>query len=89
VLIPTANVKHLMLRRDVVEAVEAGSFQVYPVAHVDQALSLLTGMPAGERGADGEFPPGSLNQEICERLIEFSEHRRNFGKGDEDGKPSA
>lgn len=89
VLIPTANVKHLMLRRDVVEAVEAGSFQVYPVDHVDQALSLLTGMPAGERGADGEFPPGSLNRRIYERLVELAEHRRNFGKGDDDGSPSA
>ncbi|MGK2926831.1 MAG: Lon protease family protein [Lysobacterales bacterium] len=89
VLIPTANVKHLMLRRDVVEAAEAGAFQVYPVAHVDQALSLLTGMPAGERGANGEFPSGSLNQRICERLIEFAQHRRNFGKGDKDGNPSA
>lgn len=85
VLIPTANVKHLMLRRDVVEAVEAGSFQVYPVAHVDQALSLLTGMPAGERGADGEFPPGSLNRRISERMVELAERRRTYsdraGKG--------
>jgi lon-related putative ATP-dependent protease len=89
VLIPTANVKHLMLRRDVVEAVEAGRFQVYPVEHVDQALSLLTGMPAGERGADGEFPAGSLNRRICERLVELAEHRRSFGKGDDNGSRSA
>ena len=90
VLIPTANVKHLMLRRDVVEAVEAGRFQVYPVDHVDQALSLLTGMPAGERGADGEFPVGSLNRRICERLVELAEHRRSFGKkGDDNGSRPA
>ena len=48
VLIPVANVKHLMLRRDVIEAVEAGQFHVYPVDHVDLCLELLTGLPAGE-----------------------------------------
>ena len=73
VLIPTANVKHLMLRRDVVEAGAAGKFRVFPVAHVDQALSLLTGLPAGERNAAGEYPEGSLNRRICERLIELAE----------------
>jgi lon-related putative ATP-dependent protease len=78
VLIPVANVKHLMLRRDVIEAVEAGRFQVYPVAHVDQALTLLTGIPAGERDAGGEFPEGSLNRRICERLVAFAEQRRSF-----------
>jgi len=85
VLIPQANVKHLMLRNDVVEAVEAGRFQVYPVNHVDQALELLTGMIAGERDAQGEFPADSLNRRICERLIELADQRQSFsgnrGKG--------
>jgi len=80
VLIPQANVKHLMLRRDVVDAVAAGRFQVYPVNHIDQALSLLTGLPAGERDAQGEFPEGSLNRRICERLVELAEYRRSFGE---------
>jgi len=78
VLIPTANVKHLMLRADVVEAVRAGSFQVCPIDHVDQALSLFTGLPAGERDADGVFPEGSLNRRICDRLVELAEYRRSF-----------
>ena len=86
VLIPQANVKHLMLRSDVVEAVGAGIFQVYPVNHVDQALELLTGMIAGERDAQGEFPAESLNHRICERLIELADQRQSFsgnrGKGD-------
>jgi lon-related putative ATP-dependent protease len=81
VLIPSANVKHLMLRRDVVEAVEAGRFRVYPVDHVDQALTLLTGLPAGARDAEGAFPRDSLNHRICERLVELAEHRRSFSKG--------
>jgi len=78
VLIPAANVKHLMLRAYVVEAVAAGKFNVYPVAHVDQAMELLTGIPAGERDPQGDFPADSLNGRICERLIELAEQRRSF-----------
>jgi len=68
------------LRRDVVDAVATGRFQVYPVNHIDQALSLLTGLPAGERDTQGEFPEGSLNRRICERLVELAEYRRSFGE---------
>jgi predicted ATP-dependent protease len=77
-LIPLANVKHLMLRRDVIEAVEAGQFHVYPVDHVDLCLELLTGLPAGERDQNGEFPQGSVNQKICERLLDLAAKRRAF-----------
>ena len=48
VLIPASNVKHLMLREDVVKAAEAGQFHIWPIETVDQALSLLTGLPAGQ-----------------------------------------
>jgi predicted ATP-dependent protease len=85
VLIPTANVKHLMLRADVVEAVEAGKFSVYPIAHVDQALELLTGLPAGEQDESGAFEDGSVNQKIRDRLIEFAETRRAFGSAGKKG----
>jgi predicted ATP-dependent protease len=85
VLIPLANVKHLMLRKDVVEAVKAKKFQVYPVAHIDQALSLLTGEPAGTKD-NGVFPDGSVSWKIRERLLGFAEKRRTFGKsGSEEG----
>jgi lon-related putative ATP-dependent protease len=80
VLIPVANVKHLMLRQDVVEAVEAQQFQVFPVDHVDQALSLLTGQSAGAKDDKGEFPDGSVNRKIRDRLLDFAEKRRAFGK---------
>ena len=69
-----------MLRQDVVEAVEAKQFQVYPVDHVDQALSLLTGQSAGEMDEKGEFPEGSVNRKIRDRLLDFAEKRRAFGK---------
>jgi predicted ATP-dependent protease len=74
VLIPEANVRHLMLREDVVEAVRAGQFAVHAVSTVDEGLALLTGRPAGERGADGHFPAGSVNGEI-ERVLQESIQR--------------
>ena len=80
VIIPEANVKHLMLRSEVVDAVREGRFHVYAVEHVDQALALLTGMEPGERGADGRFPADTLNARITDRLLEFAENRRAFSK---------
>ena len=76
VLIPAANVKHLMLREEVVEAVRSGLFAVYPVATIDQGIELLTGLPGGERDASGEFPDGSFNRRVEEMLIHFSERLR-------------
>lgn len=78
VLIPAANVKHLMLRADVVEAAANGRFHVYPVETVDDALELLTGEVAGERGKDGSFPADSLNRRVEEKLLDFSATRERF-----------
>jgi predicted ATP-dependent protease len=80
VLIPSSNVKHLMLRQDVVEAAAAGRFQVYAIESVDQAMELLTGIPAGERDEAGHFPEGSLNQRIEARLRALSETRRAYAE---------
>ncbi len=79
VLIPAANVKHLMLRQDVVEACAAGQFRIYAVEHVDQGIELLTGRPAGERGPDGKFPPGSINGLIEGRLALYLRKAREAG----------
>ena len=78
-LIPAANVQHLMLRRDVVEAVAAGRFHIYPVDTVDQGIEILTGVPAGERDATGEFPAGTINFRVERRLSGFAERTRTFG----------
>jgi predicted ATP-dependent protease len=80
VLIPSSNVKHLMLRQDVVEAAAEGQFHVYAIDNVDQAMELLTGIPAGERDEAGRFPEGSLNQCIEARLHELSETRRAYAE---------
>jgi predicted ATP-dependent protease len=89
VLIPAANVMHLMLRRDVVEAAAAGRFHIYPVETVDQALELLTGIPVGTPDAEGRLPEGSLNQRVAQRLQHLSELRRTFAKKSESGSGSS
>jgi predicted ATP-dependent protease len=81
VVIPRSNVRHLMLHRRVVEAAEEGRFRIWAVDHVDEALELFTGLPAGERGQDGAFPEGSLNRHVEDRLRKLAELRRDFGKG--------
>jgi predicted ATP-dependent protease len=72
VIIPASNVKNLMLRRDVVAAATEGQFAVFPIDSVDQGLELLTGIPAGQPDADGNYPNGSLNQRIAARLDLFA-----------------
>ena len=85
VLIPEANVEHLMLRGDVIEAANQGQFHVYPVATVDEAVELLTGVAAGERDEEGRFPEGSVNYLVETRLIELAQKHRDFADGMEEG----
>jgi predicted ATP-dependent protease len=80
VLIPKSNVQHLMLREDVVEACRHRQFAVYPVASVDEAIEILTGVKAGERGADGRFPGGTINRLVEDKLRQFAERARGFAK---------
>ena len=88
VMIPASNVKHLMLRSDVVEAVAAGKFRIYPIATIDQGIECLTGVAAGERDAEGAFPEGSINQRVEARLADFADKVSRFaGRGDGAGNP--
>ena len=80
VLIPASNTRHLMLRRDVVDAVEAGQFHIYAVETIDQGIEILTGAPAGERDRSGQFPDGTVNQRVEARLIELAEKRLAAGR---------
>jgi predicted ATP-dependent protease len=72
VIIPASNVKHLMLRHDVVAAAAEGRFVITPIDTVDQGLELLTGIAAGQPDAAGEYPAGTLNQRIAARLDAFA-----------------
>jgi lon-related putative ATP-dependent protease len=79
VLIPAANVKHLMLRQDVVEACAQGKFHVYPVSTIDQGIELLTATLAGERDENGLFPEDTINQRVEVKLMVLAEQARLFG----------
>ncbi len=79
VLIPAANVRHLMLGEDVVEACRADRFRVIPVSTIDEGLEALTGMPAGARDAAGRFPEGSVNARVEARLIALARRRLELG----------
>ncbi len=81
VIIPRDNVKHLMLREDVVAAVEEDRFAVYAVDRVDDALSILTARPAGDRDDGGEFPEDSVNYRVEQQLIEYAGLRKSFSEG--------
>jgi lon-related putative ATP-dependent protease len=76
VIIPQSNVQHLMLREDVVDAIRDNKFRVFSVETVDEALELLTGIQAGSKGKDGEYPADSLNGRVLARLRLFGEALR-------------
>jgi lon-related putative ATP-dependent protease len=78
VLIPKDNVQHLMLRRDVVDAARAGRFSVFPIETIDDAIGLLSGVPAGQRDRDGNFPEGSVNYRVETSLKQLAEEYRDF-----------
>jgi predicted ATP-dependent protease len=79
VLVPTANVKNLMLKEEVVEAVRAGRFHVWAVSHIDEGIELLMDRVAGERGADGTFPEGTVHRLVQDRLRKYAEQVHEFG----------
>ncbi|MEJ2178263.1 MAG: Lon protease family protein, partial [Gammaproteobacteria bacterium] len=83
VLIPASNIKHLMLRQDVVEAVAKQEFSIFAVETADQAIEILTGVEAGARNEDGEFPADSLNHKVEQRLISLAELRRRYSDKEE------
>ncbi|MBC7252069.1 MAG: AAA family ATPase [Anaerolineae bacterium] len=76
VIIPRQNVRNLMLRQDVVEAIREGKFHIYPVASVDEGLEILTGREAGVRGEDGTFPEGTVHFLVEQRLRKLAEAER-------------
>ncbi len=84
VIIPEKNVKNLMLRRDVVEAVEKGKFHVYPIEAIEEGIEILTGMKGGELQEDGTYPEGTLFRKVDDKLQEMAEMEKEFGKSKEE-----
>lgn len=73
VIIPRSNIQHLMLQQDVIDAVAAGDFQIHAVETVEQALALLTDMEVGEMNLDGEYPDGSFNALVAQRIQQWAD----------------
>jgi len=90
VIIPRRNVKNLMLRRDVLDAVEDGWFHIYPIERVEEGVEILMGMPAGELTPEGTYPEGTLNYLVEKRLTEIREalkaKKEEKNNNGEDGK---
>ncbi len=80
VIIPAANVQHLMLDEEVVQAVREGRFHIWAVETIDQGIEILTGVPAGERQADGSYPDGTVHRRVLDRLRAYAERLRDFGR---------
>ena len=78
VMIPHQNIRNLMLREDVVKAVQDGQFHIYQVKTIDEGIEVLTGVPAGERQADGTYIEGTVNYLIDKRLQEFAEKLKGY-----------
>ena len=78
VIVPHQNVKNLMLREDVVEAVKEGKFHIYAVKNVDEGIEVLTGVPAGDRQPDGSYQEGTVNYLVDKRLQELAQSMRGF-----------
>lgn len=80
VIIPRTNIGNLMLRSDVLQAVEEGKFTIYAIDTVDDGIEILTGKPAGKENKKGEFPAGTVNRKVQESLKEFFEDYAKYAK---------
>ena len=85
VMIPIQNVKNLMLRQDVVDAVRQGKFHIYAVSTIDEGIEILTGMAAGVK-TDGSYPENTVNHRVEERLKGFAEGLKKFAEPEAEGK---
>jgi len=81
VIIPNSNVIHLQLNNDVVEAVRKKQFHIYPVSTIEEGISLLTGIEAGEKNSHGTFPADTILGMADARLRQMAETVRDFGGG--------
>jgi lon-related putative ATP-dependent protease len=90
VIIPARNVKNLMLKKDVVDAVKEDKFFIYPIRKVDEGLELLTGMKVGEPADEGTYPAGTINYLVVKRLTEIAQSmekkKEKEGEKEEEGK---
>jgi len=80
-MIPASNIKHLMLRQDVIDAMSADKFHIYAVETIDEGIQILTRFPAGERDESCRFPDDTFNQNVERPVLEFAEQVPAFHGG--------
>jgi predicted ATP-dependent protease len=78
VMIPAANVEDLMLREDILDAVAAGKFHIWPVAKIEEGIEILTGKSAGHRNGDGTFATGTVFAQVNDRLTKMAHVMKDF-----------
>jgi len=78
VVIPQSNVRNLMLKEEIVEAVKKGDFHVYPVENISEGIEVLTGIKAGDRLPDGNYEEGTINSLVQKRLSEMAERIKEY-----------
>lgn len=80
VIIPRTNIGNLMLRSDVVQAVEEGKFTIYAIDTIDDGIEILTGLKAGKLNTKGEYPKGTINYLVQQSLKQYYEDYAKFAK---------
>jgi predicted ATP-dependent protease len=85
VIIPSKNVRNLMLKREVIDAVQEGQFHIYPISLVEEGIEILTGIEAGAVQPDGTYPEGTLFRKVDDRLNTITNIVKAFGKDTEGG----
>ncbi len=78
VMIPHQNVKHLMLREEVINAVNDGKFHVWPITSIDEGIERLTGVNAGVADAEGKFPENTVHYLVGKKLQEYADRLKEF-----------
>ncbi len=89
VMIPHSNVKDLMLRDNVIEAVKSGKFHIWAVKTIDEGIEILTGIKAGSRGKTGRYPKNSINGLVDQQLKSLADQLVAFGKDEKEEKKSS
>ncbi|TEB18027.1 Lon protease [Pelotomaculum sp. FP] len=79
VVIPVQNLSNLMLKEDVVEAVKNDLFHIYAVRNIEEGIELLSGVPAGQPGEDGNYPDGTVFRLVDQKIHAYNEGLRKAG----------
>ncbi|PCJ31937.1 MAG: ATP-dependent protease [Gammaproteobacteria bacterium] len=88
VIIPKSNIQHLMLKQDIIDAVETKQFYIHAVDNIEQALQLLSGIEIGRKDDNGDYPTGSFNAAVAARLQQWIDVNKHEKESDSDESDS-